>query len=126
MDLAVSLASSGGRFRNSAPYHSATRPISESSEDTITFSNSPLFTAAEIPYAIMGCPKNERRFLPGRRFEPPRAGMIATGLPALFKAYPLPFLSGRTSGKNHVERKNRIVQGKLRSRTSLRTFHKVG
>lgn len=49
----------------------------------------------------MGWPKKELRFLPGKRFERPRAGMMAAGLTELFKEHPLPFLRRRTSGQSN-------------------------
>ena len=52
------------------------RMTSESVE-TITASNTPLCSAAQIVYAISGCPASGRMFLSGTRFDPERAGIRA-------------------------------------------------
>src|SRR5579862_1322899 len=79
-----------------------------SSEDTTTSANSPLCKAAETEYASMGCPKNDRTFFPGSRFDPPRAGMMAINL--LLKCHPL-LLGGRSQcSQCNLQRQFRFSQ----------------
>ena len=64
------------------------RAISSSSVETITRSNSPDFSAAEIDRAIMGTPQNSRTFLRGILLLPPRAGIIAVLIGSALMALP--------------------------------------
>src|SRR5258705_3142761 len=52
--------------------------VSSESVDTMTRSNTPLSIAGAIVYASIGCPCSTRRFLPGTRLEPWRAGIRHT------------------------------------------------
>jgi hypothetical protein len=65
------------RNGTSAPNRRAISAISRLSVLTTTRSNKPLSSAAARVYAMSGFPARGRMFLPGIRFEPPRAGMIA-------------------------------------------------
>lgn len=56
----------------------AAAAISGLSVETITESKHPLSIAAMIVQCISGLPWKSAMFFPGRPFDPPRAGIIAT------------------------------------------------
>ncbi|MNN92854.1 hypothetical protein D3C81_2112020 [compost metagenome] len=81
--------SSAGRMNGtSAPCWRATSAISISSVETMILSKQALCSAASMDQAIIGLPQNGLMFLRGMRLLPPRAGMIASFMPAAPRAEP--------------------------------------
>src|SRR5580692_10996176 len=73
----------------------------------------------------MGWPKNGIRFFLGRRFDPPRAGMIATGFTVLAKGHPLFPLRRGSRGEGNAERESCVIERKARASATSHAFHKV-